>query len=123
MRHFFCSLSSPGRGRMVQVRDGVSATHSLYLCFCEESDLLIAKLCHSPVRFSCHQGLFRFPEVEGGDFTSPYVTCHPKEALPLLATKPTAIYLSVYLPTRAEQCVIYSSKLIKSFSCLIGNEN
>lgn len=54
-------LSSPGLGRMVHVRDGVSATHSV----CEELDLQIAKLCHSPVWFSCHQGLFRFPEAGG----------------------------------------------------------
>lgn len=30
MRHFF-SLSPPGGGRMVRVRDGVSAARSLYL--------------------------------------------------------------------------------------------
>lgn len=66
MRHFF-SLSPPGRGRMVRVRDGVSATHSLSICVSARSQILeIVKLCHSPVWFSCHQGLFRFPEVGGG---------------------------------------------------------
>lgn len=68
MQHFFSLSLSPLRcGWMVHVRDGVSATHSLYLCFCKESDLVIAKPCHSPWWFSCHRGLFMFLELGGGE--------------------------------------------------------
>lgn len=74
------------------------------LCFCEESDLQIVELCHSPVRFSCHQGLFRFPEVGGRrggleSLTSSYVTRHREETLPLRAAEAAATYPSVCLST------------------------
>lgn len=81
------------------------------LCFCEESDLQIVELCHSPVRFSCHQGLFRFPEVGGRrggleSLTSSYVT-EKRHFLCELPRPLPPIRLSVYPPVRAQQYLVY----------------
>lgn len=62
----------------------------LYLCFCKEPDLEIAKRCHSPAR------VFFSPAIRAylgflrrwgrKDLTSSYVTRRPKEGLPLAET-------------------------------------
>lgn len=91
---------------MVPVSDGVSAARSVCAASCEEPDLEIRGALPLP----CEQGfsflsfLFLFSPAngaylgflrrqgevrkeEGGDLTLAYVTCHPKEGLPMVAEK------------------------------------
>lgn len=123
MCHFF-ALSSPACGRMVHVSDGVSAARSLpalYLCFCEEPDLKIAKRCHSPARV-----FFFFPAIRAylgflrrwgrKDLTSSYVTRRPKEGLPLAETHR---HLPATLGSRCVSVIFHNRSVVELSDLLL----
>ena len=83
----------------------------LSICVSARSQICRQQNCATPLCGFPAIGAYLAFLKKGKNFTSSYITCKPKEALPLSLTETNTVDLSVYLPiSKSEQCVICASK-------------